>query len=238
MKIINRGEKNMFPRLDHQITADKQYATKKFLVRSAKLELDKNSCRNCGVCLNSCPNNVITKGAPGASIKKPGKDQFMAGVLLDADKCSYCGVCTYMCPYDALHLAIDGKVMTNDELQLAVKGALPKLVATEVTLKDGKIARHYMDGHLEFNKEQCESGCRTCVDICPTEALAFQKKEGWAQESFEIDRDKCIYCGACAFSCPTGSIKIFREKINYDGKFNEPFWPNIVKKLVNFHGKA
>lgn len=229
---------DMFPRLDHQITADKQFAAKRFLVRSARLELDKESCRNCGVCLTSCPNNVITKGAPGASVKKPGKDQFMAGVMLNPSKCSYCGVCAYMCPYDALNLAIDGKVVPREEMQLAVKGALPTLLVEEVTLKDGKTGRHYMDGHLEYTKDQCESGCRTCVNICPTGSLTFEKKEGWDQEVFAIDRDKCIYCGACAFSCPTGAIKIFREKINYDGKFNEPFWPNIVKRLVDFHGKA
>nr|MDO8111863.1 4Fe-4S binding protein [Candidatus Sigynarchaeota archaeon] len=227
----------MFPRLEHHISDDKQFAAKRFLVRNVRLELDKKLCRNCGVCLNSCPNDVITKGAPGASIKKPGKGKFMAGVVLSPGTCSYCGVCSYMCPYDALHLFIDGEQVPLDKLQLAVKGALPKLVAKEVTLKDGKKARQYMDGHLEYTQEACQSGCRTCIDVCPTGALSFQKKEGWEQEKFVIDKDKCIMCGSCAFSCPTGAIKIFREKITHEGKFNDPFWPNIVKKLMDYHGK-
>ena len=227
----------MFPRLDHQIHGDKQVASKRFLVRNLRLELDKDNCRNCGTCLVACPNDIIKKGAPGASVKKPGKNQIMAGVMLDPGKCSYCGVCSYMCPYDALHLYIDSEKVALAKLQLAQKEALPRLVAKEVALKDGKKGRHYMDGHLEYAEAACLSGCRTCVDICPTGALSFSKKEGWEKEKFVIDRDKCIYCGGCAFSCPTSAIKIFREKINCEGKFLDPFWPNIVKRLVAYHGK-
>mgnify|MGYP006292031965 CR=1 FL=1 len=229
---------DMFPRLTHKVSPEKQLAQKKLLVRTFNLELDKNNCRNCGVCYNVCPVDAITKGAPGASIKNKNGDRIMSGVVLHPDSCSYCGTCSYLCPFDALHLVIDGEKVPDDELQLVEKGALPKLVKKEVELKEGKKGIQYMEGHLEYAKEACESGCRTCINICPTGALSFKKPENpWERESFVIDRDTCIYCGACAFSCPTGAIKIFREKINHEGKYTDPFWPNIVNKLIDFHGR-
>ncbi|MHA1793313.1 MAG: 4Fe-4S binding protein [Promethearchaeota archaeon] len=226
----------MFPRIDHQITPEKQYIIKKFLVKELKLELDKDKCRNCGVCLTVCPNNVISRGAPGASIKST-LDQEVPGVVLDPEACSYCGACSYFCPFDALKLIIDGETVPKEELILVEKEALPKLIEKEVTLKDGKIGRQYMEGHLEYSEDACQSGCRTCVNICPTGTLKFEKREPWEiGEKFVIDREKCIYCGACAFSCPSGAIKIFRDKINHEGKYKEPFWPNMEKKLLDFHG--
>ncbi|MFX0101612.1 MAG: 4Fe-4S binding protein [Candidatus Hodarchaeota archaeon] len=196
--------------------------------------MDKDKCRNCGVCLNVCPNNVIKKGAPGASVKNPD-NQITSGVVLDADTCSYCGVCVYFCPFDALKLYIDDEEVPSEKLLLKEKKALPDLKAKEVALKDGKMGRQYMEGHLEYSEADCLSGCRTCIKMCPTESLSFQKRAGWEPEKFVIDRDKCIYCGTCAFSCPTAAIKIFREKINHEGDFNKPFWPDIEKKLLEFH---
>ncbi|MHA1684042.1 MAG: 4Fe-4S binding protein [Promethearchaeota archaeon] len=225
----------MFPRLSHEITEDKQYATKKFLVKTVTLELDKDACRNCGVCLTVCPNDVITMGAPGASVKS--SNDVLSGVLLDPANCSFCGVCSYMCPFNALHLIVDGEPVADGEMQLVSKGALPKLVTKDVTLKDGKVGKHYMDGHLEYSEEKCVSGCRTCTLLCPTGALSFEKREAWdVGEKFVIDRDACIYCGACSFSCPSGAIKIFREKIMTEGKFTDPFWPTIESKLLSFRG--
>ncbi len=233
----------MFPRLQHTITPDEQVATKKLLVRTFQLKLDKEKCRNCGVCFNACPIDAISKGAPGASIKNKAAGgrtapAITSGIVLNPDKCSYCGTCSYLCPFDALHVLVDGEVLPNDQLQLVAKGALPGLVAKQVTLKDGKTARHYMEGHLEYDKASCESGCRTCTEICPTGSLSFQKGQNpWEPERFAIDRDTCIMCGACAFSCPTGSIKIFRDKVATEGKFTDPFWPNIQQRLLSFHGR-
>lgn len=229
----------MFPRLSHQITPDHQHATKRLLVRSFALELDKDACKNCGVCLTACPIDSIKKGAPGASVKALGNEKVMAGVLLDPATCSYCGTCSYLCPFDALHLIIDGERVKHEDMQLVAKGALPRLVSKTVNLINGKTAKQYMDGHLEYTDAKCQSGCRTCTTICPTGALSFQKMSGWeVGEKFVIDREKCMYCGACAFSCPTGAIRIVRDKITTEGKFTDPFWPSIQKKLLGFHGSA
>jgi len=55
----------------------------------------------------------------------------------------------------------------------------------------------YMQYQITENK--C-TGCGTCLDVCPTEAIKMQN--GRAVITFE-----CIDCGACPRVCPEGAIK-------------------------------
>ncbi len=54
------------------------------------------------------------------------------------------------------------------------------------------------------NPETCEV-CGTCVDRCQMEAL---KLEG---DAVQLDTDRCIGCGLCASTCPTGSLRLVRK---------------------------
>ena len=49
------------------------------------------------------------------------------------------------------------------------------------------------------NKETC-TGCESCVDSCPVEAISM---EG---ELAVISADDCIDCGACVGECPVEAI--------------------------------
>jgi 4Fe-4S ferredoxin len=240
----------MFPRLSNEVTTELQVAQKRFLVRSASLEIDRSKCRNCGTCISACPNNIIKRGIPGATQRRFRVKKPTISVVLDAKNCSYCGVCSYLCPYDALSLVIDGKKVPHEKLQLCEKKALPRVVAEEVELKDGQIGRKFMEGYLNHSKDTCQEGCRICTDACPTGALSrylmlkstynplskFSIRHCWMPEKLEINRDRCIQCGACAFACPVSSIKMFRQKIKTDGAFLDPFWPSTQQRLLNYHG--
>jgi Fe-S-cluster-containing hydrogenase component 2 len=50
-----------------------------------------------------------------------------------------------------------------------------------------------------ITKNKC-TGCGTCLDVCPTEAIKMQN--GRAVITLE-----CIDCGACPRVCPEGAIK-------------------------------
>ena len=47
--------------------------------------------------------------------------------------------------------------------------------------------------------EKC-SGCETCIEACPTEAISM--KDGFAF----IDEEECLECGICVDECPEGAI--------------------------------
>lgn len=56
--------------------------------------------------------------------------------------------------------------------------------------------------HLGFpiiHESQNESGCKACVDVCPTHAVS--------KNPLSIDLGKCIFCGECQRICKNDSIR-------------------------------
>ena len=51
------------------------------------------------------------------------------------------------------------------------------------------------------NKEKC-TGCGTCVDLCPVEAIKLEDNIA------VVDADQCVDCGSCENECPVEAIKI------------------------------
>lgn len=50
----------------------------------------------------------------------------------------------------------------------------------------------------QVDVEKC-TGCETCVDICPSEAIAMV-------DGHAVISDECIECGSCEAECPEGAI--------------------------------
>jgi len=51
------------------------------------------------------------------------------------------------------------------------------------------------------NKDTC-TGCESCVDSCPVEAISMEN------ELAVISADDCIDCGACVGECPVEAISM------------------------------
>jgi heterodisulfide reductase subunit A2 len=51
-------------------------------------------------------------------------------------------------------------------------------------------------------EEDC-SGCKTCVSLCPYQAISFVE----AKQKAEINEVLCKGCGTCVAACPSGSIE-------------------------------
>lgn len=58
-------------------------------------------------------------------------------------------------------------------------------------------------GAIAFDAPSCE-GCKLCERVCPSGAIKFSKDPGGL--AFDCWHDTCVFCGTCAFYCPTGSI--------------------------------
>jgi electron transport complex protein RnfB len=54
--------------------------------------------------------------------------------------------------------------------------------------------------YAEKNDDTCND-CFTCIDRCNVHAITAE-----GNEATVISREKCIGCGLCASTCPTGSI--------------------------------
>jgi len=55
-----------------------------------------------------------------------------------------------------------------------------------------------------LDQSRCSSGCRACVDVCPTDAIANN-------ETLGIDLGRCLFCPECSNTCPEGAIQFSRQ---------------------------
>jgi Fe-S-cluster-containing hydrogenase component 2 len=54
----------------------------------------------------------------------------------------------------------------------------------------------FCDGTISINKQTCFGvECKLCIDVCPTHALY------WAKGEVGIEKQLCVHCMACVFSC-------------------------------------
>ena len=58
-------------------------------------------------------------------------------------------------------------------------------------------------GRPVLDEARCVEGCRSCVDACPTGAIAV--------EPLRLDLGRCVFCPACVEACPTGAIAYTTE---------------------------
>jgi len=56
-------------------------------------------------------------------------------------------------------------------------------------------------GALRVDASKCADGCRKCVEVCPTEAIARPSGKAVA-----LDLGRCVFCSACVETCPTGAV--------------------------------
>ena len=52
---------------------------------------------------------------------------------------------------------------------------------------------------IEINEQEC-TGCETCVDACPAEAISMV--DGVAK----VNHDECTECGTCVEECAAEAI--------------------------------
>ncbi|HEY3272663.1 MAG TPA: 4Fe-4S binding protein, partial [Methanocella sp.] len=95
----------MFPSYSKKIENNKLVAEQKLLTQKLNLTVDLDRCTGCGVCIDACPEEAVSRGAIGAVNRGKAK---VAKVDVDEKKCSFCGVCNIMCPFNAIKLSIDG----------------------------------------------------------------------------------------------------------------------------------
>jgi hydrogenase-4 component H len=60
-------------------------------------------------------------------------------------------------------------------------------------------------GKIVWDDKKCIR-CMTCVKICPSYAIKFEKKNQKDKGRIKIDFGKCIFCYMCVEKCPVKAL--------------------------------
>ncbi|MBT8507363.1 4Fe-4S ferredoxin [Methanomicrobiaceae archaeon CYW5] len=108
-------------------------------------------CIRCGLCVEACPENVLTSGRI-LDVQK--RDQTMYAstfhVIIDPALCKRCGNCSVACP-------------VNKEID-------PYLAGTGTASSEEVIMRIIRGEMRVIHPEKC-TGCKTCEETCPNHAI-------------------------------------------------------------------
>jgi ferredoxin len=63
----------------------------------------------------------------------------------------------------------------------------------------------------EADKATC-TGCQTCVERCPFEAIEMVKTPGEKKLKAQVIKEKCFGCGVCAVGCESAAIKLIEVR--------------------------
>ncbi|MFX1565645.1 MAG: 4Fe-4S dicluster domain-containing protein [Promethearchaeota archaeon] len=178
------------------------------------INIDENKCTWCGLCELLCPECIRIYW----SEEKPKPPDFIpaVGIRIDTTQCDYCGLCEKICPSDAVKVTSESapKRTIKDPI---VEGSMTidNGLCVDCTLCAEKCPYDALDVSLPLtgeikieNLEKCDpTGCVNCFNICPTKAIYPTGDK----DKIAINKDICVFCGACENACPESVLKVTRD---------------------------
>lgn len=214
-------------------TSEEGKAKQAALTAETKFVVDDEKCTYCGICGSICPAiDVKLKPFTAESGKVEGE------VVWDESQCDACMVCVEACPDEAIAVErevksakLEGTVDIMDENCCTCRWCAINCPTEAITVD--KI----FEGEIEFFPEKCPAGCSTCVEVCPANAIYLPsplpagEMKGVIEDNIAVNKDFCIYCGACVNACPGEDIIVLqRNGVRVEGKETDLF--NTIKEKL------
>lgn len=197
--------------------------------------VDDEKCTYCGICGELCPSiTVVRKPTNPETGKVEGE------VLWEESTCDGCMICVEACPEDAITLErefvgdkLPGKVDIQQDDCCTCRWCVETCPEEAITVE--KI----FEGEIEIYPEKCPGGCSTCVEVCPCNALylpspvpAKELTGGSIEPNIAINKDFCIFCGACVNACPSEDAIILKRTAIRMQDVDTDLFKDVKRKLL------
>jgi 4Fe-4S ferredoxin len=189
-------------------------------------KVDDEKCTICGICGALCPA-IEVKHKPFTA--ETGKVE--GEVVWDETRCDACKVCVEACPEECITVEreieskkLEGTVDIDQKMCCTCTWCSRSCPTEAITVEK------LFEGEIEFFPEKCPGGCSTCVEICPANAIYLpsdipaSQLKGKVEATIAVNKDFCIFCGACVNACPGEDIiRLHRTNIRVKGKETDLF---------------
>ena len=197
--------------------------------------VDDEKCTYCGICGELCPSiTVVRKPTNPETGKVEGE------VLWEESTCDGCMICVEACPEEAITLErefvsdkLPGKVDIQQDDCCTCRWCVETCPEEAITVE--KI----FEGEIEIYPEKCPGGCSTCVEICPCNALylpspvpAKELTGGSIEPNIAINKDFCIFCGACVNACPSEDAIVLKRTAIRMQDVDTDLFKDVKRKLL------
>jgi 4Fe-4S ferredoxin len=176
-------------------------------------EVDKEKCNYCGICGTLCPAITVKRKEFTAETGKVEGD-----VLFDEEKCDGCKICVEACPEECITLnreiisdKLEGEVNIDKDLCCTCSWCSTNCPTEAISMEK------LFEGDISVDESKCPSGCSTCIEVCPCNAIYLpspppaSEMRGEQEAKIAINKDLCILCGACVYACPGEDVITLRR---------------------------
>ncbi len=196
--------------------------------------VDEEKCTYCGICGELCPAVSVARRPVG-----PEAGKVEGEVKWDESLCDGCMICVEACPEECI--TIEREVVSDrlpGQVDIMQDNCCTCTWCVETCPTEAVTVEKIFEGDIEFYPEKCPGGCSTCVEVCPCNAiylpppLPAREMKGQIEPNIAVNKDYCIFCGACVNACPAeDAIVLRRAGIRMKGKETDLF-NRIREKLL------
>jgi len=168
------------------------------------------ACVFCALCARVCPTGALEMRVAGKAEKDDSYLSFALNPTLVDERCVHCGLCAEVCPWGCIELedrrlAGDGSLRLEGKTLIDLDRCVHCGWCAAVCPKDAITFQKPFAGEFSRNDQICQA-CRTCVDVCPANALFNREWQQGELVEKVTHLHGCLGCGNCVFVCPGNAL--------------------------------
>jgi len=196
-----------------------------------KIEVDKEKCNLCGRCAKFCEAFLLLDRDPHPRDLVPFEQ-----LLVDEDLCDHCGLCVGICPEEAIKvegnpLELEEEFKFEGEIEVDPNKCIGCGRCLLVCPYDAMDVTKPFEGDIRLVERQlplCDPlGCHACFNVCPADCWHVGE-----DGKVKVEKDQCIFCGACANSCHVFAVEVDRTGVSHT-KVKETPWAEEWKEAIS-----